>query len=235
MAAYWGTRQGVRPTKAIAARPTEVYKKYGAEALKRMAIYNQALPFLDPTSRGQIMRQMAQEMPELFGGYRAAPTPPPPPGMGPEARAYQESVLSPERLSQVIQAIDPASVVSALKGGKEMNPAKRRAAVRNLGETTGGGSNWLGDYLRTAQQAYGTGTQRMSRAQRAYAASRLGELEQRAQETGIGRDYMPLAQALVNPSLGQAPTSGGLGTFRSTATPQPKPRRGGSFAARALT
>jgi hypothetical protein len=199
-----------------------------------MAVYNEALKYLDPTSRGQIMRLMSQRLPKGFADYAQAGTPQP---LGPGAAGaeYQAAVLSPERLGQAIQALSPTSVFSALKGGRKVAPHKEGDVKRHIAQKTGGGLNWLNDYLRTAQQAYGTGAQRMSRAQRTYAQQRLGELGEGAQQGGIGARYIDLAKALVDPVLHKAPTSGGLGTQRAVGTPGGKPKRGGSFAAGELT
>jgi hypothetical protein len=211
---YYG-QAGRVPTSDIRAvlRSDRDYKrKYTPAQQARMAVYNEALKYLDPTSRGQVMRQMAQEMPEVFRRYAGAPAPEPP-TPGAAAGEYQAAILSPDRLAAAISGLAP-------KAGSRVG--------------TRGGQYWLGDYLRTAKKAYGTGTERMSRAQRAYAEQRLGQLAEKAGQGGPGAGYVDLARALVDPVLHKAPTSGGLGTMRSVSTPG-KPKRGASFAAGELT
>lgn len=196
------------------------------------AAMNEALQFMDPTTRGQFMRQMARDMPMVFGGYAGAKTPAPPTGQA--ATAYGDQMLSAERLGQAIKALSPSAVVGALGKGLPKTQAQRMKE-QYITEEAQGPLGFLSDYLRTAQQAYGTGVGRATRAQRQYSERRLGELGQQAQERPEFGAMAQLGQALVNPALTRAPTSGGLGTYRSTVTPQAKPQRAGMFRAGELT
>jgi hypothetical protein len=201
-------------------------KKYSLEDRYSMAVYNQALQFLDPTSRGQIMRLMSQRMPEVFSGYASAETPAPPSGAA--GRAYAQQVLDKERLDAAVEALTGENIYSAIRGGRKVTPGKGAEIQAHLNRATGGGLSWLRDYLTTAQQAYGTGPERMTRAERAYAQSRLGELAERAGEgQGPGAAYLDLAKVLVSPALSQAPVSGGLGTGRATTRTGGEQVRGG--------
>lgn len=193
------------------------------EAIQYAAM-NEALRFMDPTTRGQYMRQMARDNPALFGGYAAANVPTPPGGAA--AQQYNEQMLAQERLNQAIKALSPGAIERELGRGKPKTQAQRLKEQYITSEAQAP-LGFLSDYLRTAQQAYGTGVQRQTRAQRSFAEKRLAELTQQSQEKPQYGAMAQLGQALVSPAMGRAPSSGGLGTERAT-TGIPGERRGGA-------
>jgi len=194
-------------------------------------VMNEALRYMDPTTRGQYMRQMQRDYPGLIGrggaegtAFREVGTPAPPTG-GVAAQQYGEQMLTSDRLAQAIAGLSAAKVGLARTGKR-----------KSLGKDFGVPMEFLGDYLRSAQQAYGAGVGRQTRAQRAYSEQRLQELSGQAEQDPRLAAMAKLGGAIVNPAMTRAPASGGLGTRGATsAAPGGDVRRGVSRRNVALT
>jgi len=88
------------------------------------------------------------------------------------------------------------------------------------------GVDWLQDYLRTAQSAYGTGVERQTRAQRDFAMKHMNTLMQEAQNAPQMGGYVTLAQNLVNPVMPRRPAAAGVGVARALNQPGGDVQRG---------
>lgn len=227
MPQYYGRAGGV-PTKKLTQKVIEDWwKRYGQipdaqvrQQYFELAAVNEALRYMDPTTRAQYMQQLARDMPTVFSGYAGTPLEAPPVG-GPREAGYAGELLGRERLQQAIQGLSAGNIL------KQLGQGYGRSDIENyLKSEAGVPLGYLQEYLQTAYQGYGTGIDRSTRAAQAQAQARLKELEAMAEQDKRYGSMLRLGQSLVSPSLTRRPLSGLVGTGRA-ATGMPGTRRGG--------
>jgi hypothetical protein len=148
----------------------------------RYQAFNQALQYVDPSTKASTQQYLARENPFLFRGYAnvASATPEQVQEFSPEQQR--------ERLTRAAEGLDYSKLYANL-------PATAQQQVGASGQGEGqSAARWLQDYLKTAAAGIG-GT----RAQKQFSAERLSTLDKEAAGKGELSNWATLAQNLVNP------------------------------------
>lgn len=226
MPQYYGRAGGIPTRKLTQKVIKDWWQRYGkipdAQVRQQyfgLAAANEALQYMDPTTRAQYMQQLARDMPGVFSGY--AGTQLVEPVTGRQTAGYTGELLGKQRLAEAIQGLSAAKIL------KQLGQGYGRKDIENyLKSEAGVPLGFLQEYLQTAYQGYGTGIDRATRAQQAQAQARLKELEAMAERDQRYGSMLNLGRAIVNPAIGRRPASGLVGTGRATSG-MPGPRRGG--------
>jgi len=168
---------------------------------------NQALQYMDPSSRQETQQYLARTNPGMFRAYgmmQGGPTAP------------TQDTVDPAALRANIQNF--ANSMDFGRLSRELTPNLGGASLPAASSSM----NWLQDYLRTAMGGMG-GT----RAQQQFSQARLGTLEREAQAKpqDLGQ-YLTLAENLTNPVTRRAPISGLIGGRRAVQQGSDFMRRG---------
>lgn len=168
----------------------------------RYQAFNQALGYVDPTTKATTQQYLARENPFLFRGYANAPT------ASPEGVQQYTPEQLRTQLNQAAEGLDYNKLYANLP-----QTAKKQVGAADQGESQSA-IRWLQDYLKTAASGVG-GT----RAQKQFAAERLSTLDREAEGKGDLANWATLAQNIVNPAQQRRMGTELIGQSRSVNQP----------------